>query len=197
MHQDIISLFLHSQRKNAVVTGDGISRRRRWRKRRGQEERAQEVYCINSSNLGGALIPRRAAPRRAALLPCHRAIFVRIKSRATSFNSTRRPNLISHLQETREARHVLDRSIDRSIERRWPRPWVVDGIWRTILAQFLCSTIHAELQTWCCLGWGASLVLAHFTMITKANKNTKLLNCIGVNKTVIRVRPTDRIFFFR
>ena len=58
VHQDIISLFLHSQRKNAVVTGDGISRRRRWRKRRGQEERAQEVYCINSSNLGGALMER-------------------------------------------------------------------------------------------------------------------------------------------
>ena len=149
------------------------------------------MYCINSSNLGGALIPRRAAPRR-----CHATEPYLCGLSPAPLHSTPRAARTSYRICKRRGRRDTY-SIDRSIDRKAVAVGgMVDGIWRTILAQFLCSTIHAELQTWCCLGWGASLVLAHFTMITKANKNTKLLNCIGVNKTVIRVRPTDRIFFF-
>ena len=72
--QDIIDLSAHkSQRKNADVKGDGISRRRR--RRGGGEARAEKTY-IKSGNLRAALLIPRCHDtepylRRLCLAPLH------------------------------------------------------------------------------------------------------------------------------
>ena len=111
MHQDIISLFLHSQRKNAVVTGDGISRRRRWRKRRGQEERKRCTVSILAIWGSSNPTPRRAAPRC-----CHATEPYLCGLSPAPLHSTPRAARTSYRICKRRGRrdtYSIDRSIDR------------------------------------------------------------------------------------